>query len=139
MARTRLGVDLIVHATENVDALARVLAEKLAIDPKRIRRTKTAGHFGNPIVMLRAELAGAEAGAVISVLRAELGWGGGEESVSEIAEHVHDGVLYVRLDKQDLAGGRIVRSPGGAVRVRIAEPAYAGGRAADVYAELFAA
>ncbi len=137
-SRIRVCVDAIMHATEREDAVIGAF-ERLGIDAKSVKRTRTSGHFGNPIVMLRAVLTGRDARAVAVLLGAAFGWETRHAAASGVESCTSDSGLHIRLDKQELVADKIVRTHNGSIRVQITRPVFGNQRAADAYADLFAA
>lgn len=101
--RPRASVSVIVHATEDEGAILGALEGVLGAGRGAFSRGRASGHYGNPITVLRAELAGEEAAAVAGRARAAAGGG-----------------PRLTLDKQALVSGRLEPGPG--VVVRLAAP-----------------
>lgn len=133
----RVNIDAIIHATESEDSVINAL-QKLGVNKKTAKRTITEGHFGNPIVTLAFTLTGNNAKSTLCTLSDALEWKSKLKIASEIEGCIHDSALYIRLDKQELVGGKIVRTLNGSIRVRVSKPIFGNLRAQDVYADLFA-
>lgn len=136
-AHIKVSVDAIIHATEHEDRVIDSL-QILGVNKKMIKRTMTEGHFGNAIVMLSATMTRHDADDAIRSLGTALGWSLRTKALPEIESCISDGALYVRLDKQELVGGKIVRSESGTIRVRVSKPVYGKQSPSDMYADLFA-
>lgn len=133
--QVKVTVSVISHATERQEAIVGAI-ETLGIESESTKRTNTSGHFGNPIVMLEAHLSGRKAKDALKSLGAALKWDK-SDARNEITECISDSTLYVRLDKQELVSGKIVRSTEGAVRVRVSVPLFGKQDPVDTYTNLF--
>lgn len=115
-SRMRVVVDVIVHATEDLHLIESSMRSVLGLEV--LVRKNAAGHFGNPITTVHAELDGPAASAFVSVLLGKLSGRGRADPDSGGSP------LYLRLDKQALVNGAIREIDGGSVRVRISVPMY---------------
>ena len=111
--------------------------KKLGIDKKASKQTQTKGHFGNIITITSATMNARHAMPIIAALRDALKWGSGQRAASEIESCISDDILYIRLDKQELVRGKILKVDEGAVRVRISKTMYSKEHAQDTYVDLF--
>lgn len=98
-----LQLEAFVHATESRGA---VEAAVLRVAPgARIEREGLTGHFGQPLVVVRARLR--DPAAVELVMR-DVAEAIGPELARTARQRVDEqGRVYARLDKQAAAGGRI--------------------------------
>ncbi|TDA33574.1 MAG: hypothetical protein DSO02_03955, partial [Hadesarchaea archaeon] len=103
-------VRVLVHATEDenkiMGALKNFLPSKI-----RVERVELEGHYGNPLVLLKARVRGKEVEEVLSFLLDKI------ENLASLfpkfERHLDkEGNLYLRLDKQEACGGRWVLKEG---------------------------
>lgn len=114
-------IEAIAHATEDPGFVASMF-EVVGVDASAFSANSTTGHFGSEITVLEAELSGRGALALAAGLAKEAPRG----QLLEAAGRVSGSTLLIRLDKQQLASGRVRIDGGGGVRVRITAPVYKG-------------
>lgn len=137
MARgARVAVDVMAHATEDAGRILGAIEALLGAGRDGFSSEEASGHYGNPIAVMRAELAGAAAAGVIRRMAESVGPRGMAEIGEGIGGMISGPWLHLRFDKQELVSGRLVASAGGGVRVRVHTPVYGGGGAAGAYREL---
>ena len=91
------------HATEEEERV--VAALRTVMREGEFRREKLEGHFGNPLLVLKARAEGAQAMAVWSRLVAVIGK---DEALGDLEERLDDeGVYHLRIDKQKAFLGEI--------------------------------
>ena len=115
----RVGISIITHATEDGPRLRACLGAALSIT--KFNTSVTHGHHDNPI-----EISTASAGT--SAVSAIAGATGPATLEDIIRERRSDGKLHLRLDKQEIAAGRLVLSESDPIKVTIMVP---GGSADD--------
>lgn len=106
-------VSLITHATEDGERVRRGLARALGIEG--FSTTGCEGHHGNPIELSSAS---APPSAAAAIARAA----GPEALESALRGREPEGKLHLRLDKQEITGGRLALSGSDPVRVTITVP-----------------
>ena len=116
----RVGVSLITHATEDGARLRARLGAALSIT--EFSTSVTRGHHDNPIEVSTA-LAGA---AAASAIADAVGSAALEDAVRE---RLSGGKLHLRLDKQEIAAGRLALSESDPVKITMTVP----GGSADEY------
>ncbi|MEM2265596.1 MAG: RNA-binding domain-containing protein [Candidatus Hadarchaeales archaeon] len=103
-------VKVLVHATEDenkiMEALKNFLPAKI-----RVERVELEGHYGNPLVLLKARVKGKEMEEVLSFFLDKI------ENLASLFpkfdQHLDkEGNLYLRLDKQEACRGRWVLKGG---------------------------
>jgi RNA binding exosome subunit len=113
-------VKFFVHATEDEERVLQQVSKTFRIPEEKFERSKLEGHFGNPIVSLRAHVTGTDAERVANGL-AHLFEDLEKDRLlvnmtRQIDEH---GALYLRVDKQSLFAEGLVQSQVHAVRIKI--------------------
>lgn len=122
--RTQVTVDVIVHATEDVDKFYASFQEIFYIPPESFSVQNLAGHFENPITILHAQLAKRRAGDFVGRLTGGLSREHLDRVAGGLDELVSSAGLHIRLDKQEFVQGRLALEDGGAIKVRIYTPVY---------------
>jgi RNA binding exosome subunit len=99
-----VDVRVFAHATEDLErvlsAVRSILPSEWA-DSVTFKKTALTGHHGNPITLFEARIKNKkEARAFLEKLASGLSIMDKESLNSEIAQHLENGNLYIRLDKQ---------------------------------------
>lgn len=115
----RVGVSLITHATEDGPRLRARLGAALGI--AEFDTSIAHGHHDNPI-----EISTASAGT--SAVSAIANAAGSAALEGAVRERLSGGKLHLRLDKQEIAAGRLALSESDPVKVTVTVP---GGLAGD--------
>jgi len=106
----RLEVRVYAHSTEDPERVVRAVLNVFPEDvgEVRFRRRTVSGQYGDSITILRAELRGSKARAVLKHIVQSLGEEDFRRLLSEASSRVDEsGNLYVRLDKQEAYLGRV--------------------------------
>ena len=112
-------VSYFTQATEDGERVNKTVASFFGINSSP-EETPMEGHFGNSIVGVRYHVTGTEASDVFERLVSSLSSVVREEVKRDIPRLVDEhSALYLRLDKQEILGGRAVLSGTGAVRVKV--------------------
>lgn len=103
-------VKVLVHATEDEGRIREALRTLLPAGTG-VERIELEGHYGNPLVLLKARVKGKEVEGMLSSLLGKL------ENLtpllSRFEQHLdREGNLYLRLDKQEACRGRWVLKEG---------------------------
>lgn len=117
-------IDVILHATEDVDRVLGAISDVLRVDANKFAITKAEGHYHNPILRALATLRGKRAGDVVRQIRNRLSDEDTEYLSSSLTSSISGSTLYIRLSKQDMIHGDIVLQDSDAVRLRITIPVY---------------
>jgi len=89
----------IAQATESEERVKAALS--LFLFDNEVETIKTEGHYGNPIVILQAQIKGRDCRKFIDFLKSKLGESDLERLKSEIDERVDDDcILHLGFDKQ---------------------------------------
>ena len=111
------------HATEDlpkvIDAVHRVLPAD-HIDDIAFRKKTLRGHYGNPITLFDTRIKKKKVvDALVDHLFSSLNEQDKEGLLREIDQHVEEGSLYIRLDKQAAFQGEMKLGSADPIRVRI--------------------
>lgn len=117
-----LGVTarVICHATEDEKKVLKALENVLgSVEGGKLRREQLVGHYGDPILLFTLELSDEDrAKAVFDKLKKCLDVAEKSMLVSEaFEERGHEGILYVRLDKQSAYLGNLKLSDRDAIKL----------------------
>lgn len=132
-------VDLVLHATEDREKVLAAVERALAVPAQSFQGEPSEGHYGNKISLLRAQVAGEDAGRLAEKVVLALNSSDRQELADHLDEYSDEkGNLYLRLDKQRICQGRVSLVEADAVRIRF-RPARRFGPPAgtDAYRGLF--
>lgn len=112
-----------VHATEDLDKVIDAVQQVLPadhIDDIVLKKKALRGHYGNPIALFDTRIKKkAVVEALVDKLFSSLNEQDKEALLREIDQHVEEGSLYLRLDKQAAFQGEITLCTADPIRVRI--------------------
>jgi RNA binding exosome subunit len=114
-----LEVTYLVHATEDMQKVQKAVSEFLGVAAEpEVERLE--GHFGNQITKARLHLTGEEAARAFERAVEKMPGGVKKEVTSQIGSFLDEhSSLYLRLDKQELASGRVALAAGDSVRMKV--------------------
>ena len=118
-------VDLRVfaHATEDLDKVLTAAHNTLppeSIDTVTFKKTTLTGHHGNPITLFEARIKNKKVTqAFLEKLASGLSMVDKEALNSEITQHLENGNLYIRLDKQSAYLGELKLSSTDPIHLRM--------------------
>jgi RNA binding exosome subunit len=122
--KLEITIEIIVHATEDVEKILKAFFEQFNISEDEFSRQNLTGHFENPITLLRAKIKKNDARNFLQRLLSKIL----EDQISEIIEgienHIQDSTLYLRFGKQDLIKGKMIVQEKDAVKFKIFTPIY---------------
>jgi len=130
-------LDSLVHATEDLDkvvsAIGRLLPSKT---PTKV--DEMDGHWGNRISRINYRFSGDEANKAFGALIQGMGEEEKSKLTTDLQSYVDEhGILYMRLNKQDLVSGNLVLGSTDPVRVTVRPRVYLKkGTAPDFYREI---
>jgi hypothetical protein len=112
-------IELVIHATEDMNKVLSVTEEMLGINPQEFAASSLKGHFGNDIILLKANLNGKNATELAHRIARMIN---GEDRMQ-----VHDNFdlyldeknsLHIRISKQKLFERKIVLSQTDALKMK---------------------
>ncbi len=116
MAVYHVQLETIIHATEDPE---KVKSAVLNLIPPELREkvgweeTPLEGHYGNPIILLKAEFSGEDSRKLMKWLAGNLGQLDKELLKSKLDLHYNRaGILYLRFSKQQAYLGRLELAEG---------------------------
>ena len=111
------------HATEDLDKVINAVHQVLPadhIDDIAFKKKALRGHYGNPITLFDTRIKKKTVvEALVDHLFSNLGELDKESLLREIDQHVEEGSLYIRLDKQAAFQGEMRLCVADPIRVRI--------------------
>ena len=129
-------MDLILHATEDFQKIAESLNDLFAIEREEITKKELSGHFGNPILMLHAEVKKKRADQFIKKLASLIPKDIMIELLTNIEERIFESSLYIRFSKQNLVKKILALEEKDPIRIAIYTPTYVKKEIPDTYRKL---
>ncbi|MCP8315552.1 MAG: hypothetical protein H3Z51_01630 [archaeon] len=120
MKLSSIEITWMTHATEDGEKVVKKMVEFFPLSYDHIKSFNLEGHFGNPILLYKARLTGAEAGKFIHTLFSSLSDIDKKILEHELSKHLDEhGAFYIRIDKQLLCEGKIGISEKDAIRIKL--------------------
>lgn len=118
-----IDVRFSMHATEDLDKVINAVHQVLPadhIDDIAFKKKALRGHYGNPITLFDTRIKKKRTvEALVDRLFSSLDEQDKESLLREIDQHVEEGSLYIRLDKQAAFQGEMRLCASDPIRVRI--------------------
>jgi len=122
--KLEITIEIIVHATEDVEKILKAFFEQFNISENEFSRQNLTGHFENPITLLRAKIKKNDARNFLKRLLSKIHKDQISEIIEDIENHIQDSTLYLRFGKQDLIKGKMIVKEKDAVKFKIFTPIY---------------
>jgi RNA binding exosome subunit len=122
--RLEVDIQLIVHATEDIDRIFAAFKETFDIDRDEFDAQNLTGHFENPIILLHSKIKKKKAQYFVKKLVASIPREQIDTIVEDLENRYDDSTLYLRIGKQSLVSGNIVLSDKEPVKIKIFTPIY---------------
>jgi RNA binding exosome subunit len=122
--KLEITIEIIVHATEDVEKILKAFFEQFNISEEEFSRQNLTGHFENPITLLRAKIKKNDARNFLQRLLSKIPKDQISEIINDIENHIQDSTLYLRFGKQDLIKGKMIVREKDAVKFKIFTPIY---------------
>jgi len=122
--KLEITIEVIVHATEDVEKILKAFFEQFNISEDEFSRQNLTGHFENPITLLRAKIKKSDAKNFLEMLLSKIPKDQISEIIKDIENHIQDSTLYLRFGKQDLIKGKMIIQEKDAVKFKIFTPIY---------------
>ena len=108
-----------LHATEDHNRVIAGIARELSISIDKFESIHAEGHYGNPLKIVNAHIAGADARDLAESFFGRLSSTVKDRIVQEIGLSLNEhGDLFVRLDKQQILAGKIVLAEADPIRLK---------------------
>jgi RNA-binding protein len=134
--KLEITIEVIVHATEDVEKILKAFLEQFNISEDEFSRQNLTGHFENPITLLRAKIKKNDARNFLQRLLSKIPEDQILEIIEDIENHIQDSTLYIRFGKQDLIKGKMIVQEKDAVKFKIFTPIYKKNDIAKNYVKL---
>ena len=134
--RTEVKIDVILHATENLDKIFESFLYNLNLEGKKFEIQNLTGHFGNPITLLSINLKKKNAEMFISkfcevICKTDL-----DRIYENIEENISSSGLKLKISKQKMIEGKIVLENKDAIKINISCPVYVKKDSKKIYQQL---
>ncbi|MGQ0638392.1 MAG: RNA-binding domain-containing protein [Nitrososphaerota archaeon] len=116
--------EVIIHATEDKEKILDSIEELFEITEQEFVEEKLAGHFGNPILLLKARLSKKRAEYFVKRLISRISKLQFNEFLQEIDTHFEDSSLFLRVSKQEMIRKLVSLQQNDAVKIKISIPIY---------------
>ena len=133
---TIVKIDLILHATEDLQKIAEPLNDLFGIEGDEIVKHEVSGHFGNLILMLHVDLKKKKAEQFIKKLVSLIPIDIIAELLANIEERIFESSLYIRFSKQDFVRKILTLEESDPIRIAIYTPTYVKKKIPETYREL---
>jgi len=124
MAKLAVSLDIIVHATEDLEKIFKSFEELFGLKKDDFLISNAEGHFDNPITILRAKFSKKPASQFLEKFLKKLSMNQKKEIWQEIEERTEDSTLHIRFDKQEFIKGKIDFLEKEAIKLKIQTPIY---------------
>ena len=133
---TTIKIDLILHATEDLQKIAEPLVDLFGIESDEIEKHEVPGHFGNPILMLQMELKKKRADQFIKKLVSLIPKDMITEILANIEEQIFESSMYIRFSKQNFVKKILTLEEKDPLRITIYTPTYVKKQIPETYRKL---
>jgi hypothetical protein len=134
--RLEVDIQLIIHATEDLEKIFATFKETFDVDREEFDRQDLTGHFENPIIMLHAKIKKKKAQFFVKKLVASIPREQINTIIEDLENRYDDSTLYLRIGKQSLVKGEIVLSDKEPVKIKIFTPIYKQADIEDTFTRL---
>ena len=134
--QVEVTIEIILHATEDSKKITEPLMEMFHLGEGEFSTEKTLGHYGNPILLVKAKLVKKRATQFISELVSLISKVQLNDLIDNIEMYFEDSVLFLRIGKNELARKTINLQQNNAVKIKIKIPIYKKDEIAKTYTNL---
>ncbi|HLA22317.1 MAG TPA: RNA-binding domain-containing protein [Nitrosopumilaceae archaeon] len=128
--------EVIIHATEDRKKILGSIDELFEIKEREFIEEKLSGHFGNPILLLKARVNKKRAEDFIKRLISKISKLQMNEFLQEIDMHFEDSSLFLRVGKQDMIRKSVSFQQNDAIKIKISIPVYKRDELTKTYLEI---
>ena len=136
--KLEITIEIIAHATEDVEKILESFFKLLGVDTKEFSRENLLGHFDNPITIMRANIKKKAAKSFVEKLISNIPDRHFKELLDDVENRLEDSTLHLRFGKQDMIKGKMIPQEKDAIKVKIFTPAYNRKDIVKNYVTLFA-
>ena len=134
--RAEVKIDVILHATENIDKIFESFLHNLNLERKNFEVQNLTGHFDNPITLLSINLKKKNAEKFISKFCDGINKTDFDEIYENIEENISSSGLKLKISKQKMIEGKIILENKDAVKINISCPVYVKKDSKKIYQQL---
>ena len=134
--RAEVKIDVILHATENIDKIFESFLHNLNLERKNFEVQNLTGHFDNPITLLSINLKKKNAEKFISKFCNGINKTEFDEIYENIEENISSSGLKLKISKQKMIEGKIILENKDAVKINISCPVYVKKDSKKIYQQL---
>ena len=134
--RAEVKIDVILHATENLDKIFESFLYNLNLERKSFEVQNLTGHFDNPITLLSINLKKKNAEKFISKFCGDINKTDFDEIYENIEENISSAGLKLKISKQKMIEGKIILENKDAVKINISCPVYVKKDSKKIYQQL---
>ena len=134
--RAEVKIDVILHATENIDKIFESFLHNLNLERKNFEVQNLTGHFDNPITLLSINLKKKNAEKFISKFCGDINKTDFGEIYENIEENISSSGLKLKISKQKMIEGKIILENKDAVKINISCPVYVKKDSKKIYQQL---
>ena len=134
--RAEVKIDVILHATENVDKIFESFLYNFNLERKNFEVQNLTGHFDNPITLLSVNLKKKNAVTLISKFCDSISKTDFDEIYENIEENISSAGLKLKISKQNMIEGKIVLENKDAIKINISCPVYVKKDSKKIYQQL---
>ena len=134
--RAEVKIDVILHATENIDKIFESFLHNLNLERKNFEVQNLTGHFDNPITLLSVNLKKKNAATFISKFCDSISKTDFDEIYENIEENISSAGLKLKISKQKMIEGKIVLENKDAIKINISCPVYVKKDSKKIYQQL---
>ncbi len=131
-----ITVDIIFHATEDIKKVLDPISEMFHLNNDEFSREEILGHYGNPIVIVKAKITKNRAEDFVRILVSKVSKSQLDNLIENIDMYFEDSSLYLRISKSDLVRKEISFVQNNAVKIKIKIPIYKKDQITQKYTEL---
>ncbi len=135
--KIEISIDVIVHATEDVAKIFQSFEDVFNLKEEDFDIEEIEGHYGNPIIMLKANIVKKQAQNLMNRMLEFLPTEQVNELIEEIEGRTVDSRFHMRLDKQELIKGNVIVREKGTIKIKIHSPIYNKKDTVKIFTEIF--
>jgi len=136
-SRVQVKIDVILHATENIDKIFESLLNNFGLVQDDFQIQNLIGHFDNPITLLSINLKKKNAELFITNFIGIINRSDLNKVYENIEENISNSGLKLKISKQKMIDGKIILENSDAVKINISCPVYIKKDSKKIYQQLF--
>lgn len=136
MQRLEVDIQVIVHATEDLQKILDSFKKVFDVDDEDFSVQNLQGHFDNPIILLSCKLKKKKASSFVKTLVSSIPKQDLGVIVEDLQNRLDDSSLHLRISKQSLVLGKIKLGDTDPVKLRIYTPVYTQKDLIKTYSEI---